>query len=72
MSSFRAKERKRQGPTNAAFSLQYLLLGNHVPSVNFQRKKETLGKLVSAFVINRAVHSAELEQSKQDERARYV
>lgn len=55
-----------------AFSLQYLLLGNHVPNVNFQRKKETLSKLVSAFVINRAVHNAELEQSKKDDRARYV
>lgn len=71
MSSFRAKESKWQGPTGVALSLQYLLLGNHVPSVNFQRKKGTLGKLLSAFVINRAVHNAELEQSKKDDRARY-
>lgn len=48
------------------------MLGNHVPSVNFQRKKETLGKLVRAFVINRAAHDAELEKSKKDDRAHYV
>lgn len=57
---------------SVAFSLQYLSLGNHVPSVNFPRKRETLGKVISAFVINRAVHNAELEQRKQDDRARYV
>lgn len=44
-----------------AFSLYYLSLGNHVPSVNFQRKREILHKVVTAFVINHAVHNAELE-----------
>lgn len=58
MSSLRVKKRKWQSPT---FSLQYLLLGNHVPSVNFQRKRETLdGKVLSTLVINHAVYNAEL------------
>lgn len=63
MNSLRAKGKKWQSLTSVAFSLQYQLLGNHVPCVNFQRKRETLDdKVVSAFVINCAVHKAELQQ----------
>lgn len=36
---------------SVTFLLQYLLLRNHVPSVNFQTKRETLdGKVISALV----------------------
>lgn len=44
MSSLRANERKWQILMSVAFSLQYLLLGNQVPSANFKE----IGKLLKA------------------------
>lgn len=67
---------------SVAFSLQYLLLGNHMPSVNIQRKRETFeGKAVSALVKMHKLlakrHKSRLAQCRikaeeKDDRTHYV